>query len=310
MRVVVVGLGVQGRKRRDIAGVDCIATVDVENTSADFSDIKSVPVESFDAALCCIPDAPKFEIIKYLLENKKHVLVEKPLWTTTDLKIEELQKIALNNSVICYTAYNHRFEPHYVSAKKIIESGKLGKIYHCRVFYGNGTARQVRDSAWRDHGSGVLHDLGSHMLDTAIYWFGSLNEDLKIYSSRRFENLSPDHVVFGGSTTTGVQIEVEVTLLSWRNNFTCDIYAENGSLHIESLCKWGPTRLIHRTRVLPSGRPIEVVDDLEQADPTWLNEYDYFKKLVGRGTTNMATDIWINRVLRSLGEEAIRMASL
>ena len=35
------------------------------------------------------------------------------------------------------------------------------------MFYGNGTARLVRDSAWRDQGAGVLPDLGSHLLDTA-----------------------------------------------------------------------------------------------------------------------------------------------
>ena len=40
------------------------------------------------------------------------------------------------------------------------------------MFYGNGTARLVRDSDWRDQGSGVLHDLGSHLLDTVAYWFG------------------------------------------------------------------------------------------------------------------------------------------
>ena len=47
--------------------------------------------------------------------------------------------------------------------------GVLGGIYRCRMFYGNGTARLVRDSAWRDDGAGVLPDLGSHLLDTARF---------------------------------------------------------------------------------------------------------------------------------------------
>ena len=42
------------------------------------------------------------------------------------------------------------------------------------MFYGNGTARLVRESAWRDAGAGVLPDLGSHLLDTARFWFGDL----------------------------------------------------------------------------------------------------------------------------------------
>ncbi len=53
------------------------------------------------------------------------------------------------------------------------------------------------------------------------------------------------------------RIELEMTLLMWRNHFTCDVLAENGTAHITSLCKWGPSSFIHRTRVLPSGRPPE-----------------------------------------------------
>ena len=58
--------------------------------------------------------------------------------------------------------------------RDLVADGRLGRLYHCRMFYGNGTARLVRESDWRDHGSGVLHDLGSHLLDTASFWFGEL----------------------------------------------------------------------------------------------------------------------------------------
>ena len=40
-------------------------------------------------------------------------------------------------------AYNHRFEPHFMRLK-LIDANKLGKIYSCRMFYGNGTARLVK----------------------------------------------------------------------------------------------------------------------------------------------------------------------
>ena len=53
------------------------------------------------------------------------------------------------------------------------------------------------------------------------------------------------------------QINLEMTLCMWRNHFTCDVLAENGSAHIESLCKWGPSTFIKRKRVFPSGRPDE-----------------------------------------------------
>ena len=63
-------------------------------------------------------------------------------------------------------------------------SGVLGKVYHCRMFYGNGTARLVRDSAWRDKGAGVLPDLGSHLLDTINFWFDVMPTDWRVVSAR------------------------------------------------------------------------------------------------------------------------------
>src|SRR2546423_15238589 len=80
---------------------------------------------------------------------------------------------------------------------QVVRSGGLGELYHCRMFYGNGTARLVRDSAWRDQGAGVLPDLGSHLLDTANFWFGNVGADFGVYSARHFENRAPDHVVIG-----------------------------------------------------------------------------------------------------------------
>ena len=73
-----------------------------------------------------------------------------------------------------------------------------------------------------------------------------------------------------------------MTLLNWRNHFTCDLFAEHGSAHIASLCKWGPTSFTVRTRVLPSGRPPEETVTLVQDDPTWAAEYAHFKSLVAR----------------------------
>lgn len=306
MRVIVAGLGVQGHKRRRVAGADFVAAVDPVNTEAQYRRIEDVPLGAYDAVLACIPDEPKVEMLGYLLGNGKHVLVEKPLWAADDKEIERLVALAKNNRVVCYTAYNHRFEPHFVRMRDLIKSGRLGAIYRCRMFYGNGTARLVRDSQWRDQGAGVLPDLGSHLLDTARFWFGDIGEDLSVISSRCFENRSPDHVVLGSHGATP-QLELEMTLLNWRNHFTCDVFAEKGSAHISSLCKWGPSSFTVRTRVLPSGRPPEETVTRVQEDPTWAAEYQHFKELCENGRVgDLADDLWLNRTLRRLGERAIK----
>ena len=303
MRVIVVGLGVQGNKRREHAREDYVASVDPKNSEADFNDIRDVNLDTYDAVLACVPDKPKIELLRYCVDHKKHVLVEKPLWAEKEKQIAELEKRARSNQVVCYTAYNHRFEPHFVRMKELISSGTLGKIYSCRMFYGNGTAKLVRDSIWRDQGDGVLPDLGSHLLDTCRFWFDDDMGTFQLISAHCFENESPDHVVI--NTINGQpRIELEMTLCMWRNHFSCDILAEKGTAHIESLCKWGPSTFTHRKRILPSGRPQETQVTLTQPDPTWAIEYSHFKNLVESGvSSDLSTDSWLQTKLRMLGEE-------
>ena len=306
MRVIVVGLGVQGIKRRAIAGDETVATVDPFHTEADYRSLDDVPLDAYDAALVCTPDDAKIELLTHLLNNGKHLLVEKPLLAVGNSDLEALAKLARSKGVVCYTAYNHRFEPHFQRMKQTIESGRLGEIYCVRMFYGNGTARLVRNSPWRDQGSGVLPDLGSHLLDTVLYWFDKPAAPFETYSSNRFENLSFDHFSFGANGSPVLQLEV--TLLSWRNHFYADVLAENGSAHIQSLCKWGPTTFTLRDRKLPSGRPDEKETTLVQPDPTWELEYQHFKRLTTTGECNIENDIWINSVLNGLRVAALEPA--
>ena len=306
MRVIVVGLGVQGRKRLAVAGKEVVATVDPFNADAQYRHVQDVPLASYDAALLCIPDEAKLELIAYLLSNRKHLLVEKPLFAADSADLVRLKSLTEQNRTVCYTAYNHRFEPHFVRMKQAIESGRLGKIYCVRMFYGNGTARLVRDSAWRDQGSGVLPDLGSHLLDTALFWFGKPSAPFDIYSCNRFENRSFDHFSFGANGSPVLQFEM--TLLNWRNHFYADVFAENGSAHIQSLCKWGPSTFTLRDRKLPSGRPDEESVTLVQADPTWDLEYQHFKQLCASGASNIENDMWINTVLNDLTQRSLELS--
>ena len=303
MRALVVGLGIQGKKRLAFAGSDAAGTVDPVIPGADFTRIEDVPLNSYDAALVCTPDEPKVNLLTYLLGHGKHVLVEKPLVAGDAADLERLKALAARTGAVCYTAYNHRFEPHLVTVKQLLDADRIGRVYHCRMFYGNGTARDVRNSVWRDRGLGVIPDLASHMLDLCLFWFGRPQGEPQIWTTQRYENAAFDYFLMGFPESSPV-LKLEGTLLSWRNTFGLDLIGERGSIHVTGLCKWGPSSLIVRDRVLPSGRPPESVDTLEQKDPTWAIEYDHFRQLCARGgVTNIDNDIWINGVLNGLGQK-------
>ena len=298
MKIVVVGLGIQGRKRLAIAGNEAVATVDPVQPQSQYQTIEAVPLEQYDGALVCTPDAAKLPILRYLLSHGKHVLVEKPLLGDGPKDLQELDDLARNRGAVCYTAYNHRFEPHIVNLKHVLDSGRLGRIYSARFFYGNGTARDARNSPWRDQGFGVLPDLGSHLLDTVLFLFGALEGPCRPWRSDRFENRAYDRFLFGFHGS--LPVDCEMTMLSWRNTFHADVYGELGSAHIYCLCKWGPSTLTVRRRVFPSGRPDEEATTLVCADPTWAVEYEHFKALCKAPCTNIPNDVWIQSRLQEL----------
>jgi len=300
MRIAVIGLGVQGRKRRAVAGERVTVTVDPVAPQADYKTVEQAPPDAFDAACVCVPDGEKLPILRYLLARRKHVLVEKPL-SASAAELHELKSLSESNRAACYTAYNHRFEPHIARLKSVLEVGALGPLYLARFFYGNGTARDVGNSPWRDRGLGVVSDLGSHLLDMALFLFGTNKTPGRVWSVNRFENRAPDHVIFGYEGRP--VLAMEATLLSWRNTFSLDIYGESGSAHIDCLCKWGPSTLTVRKRVLPSGRPEETVETLQQPDPTWTIEFDHFLGLCRSGASNLDNDIWIAEKMHELAEQ-------
>ncbi len=299
MRTIVIGLGIQGVKRKKIAGDSVVAIVDPFSSEASYKSVESVPLKQYDTALVCTPDDEKYSILHYLIQNNKHVLVEKPLLFECSQKVETLLDLCNKQNVTCYTAYNHRFEPHFVKMKEVIDSRCLGKIYNVSLFYGNGTARLVRQSPWRDQGYGVLADLGSHLLDTFLFWFDRRDYDFSMVKANCFENKAFDHLTFVSQQSEPF-VQFDLSLISWRNHFKADIYGEAGSAHISSLCKWGPSSFTLRKRILPSGKPSEESITLVQEDPTWQEEYYYFKNMCDQKKNNLSNDLWIQEKLQNL----------
>jgi predicted dehydrogenase len=120
-----------------------------------------------------------------------------------------------------------------------------------------------------------------------------------VWSAARHENAAPDHFLLGFPGASPV-VTLEGSLLSWRNTFRLEILGTEGSMHVDGLCKWGPSTLTVRDRVLPSGKPPERRWTLEQADPTWAIEHEHFLALCADPQTDLDRDRWVDRVLREI----------
>jgi predicted dehydrogenase len=106
----------------------------------------------------------------------KHILCEKPLARTAKeaaTMLEAVTKAGVKHAV----AFNYRFVPAIRQAKELIDSGKLGEIYHYRAVYlQEWIADPNFPRVWRLEkeiaGSGALGDLGAHIIDLARFLVG------------------------------------------------------------------------------------------------------------------------------------------
>ena len=253
----------------------------------------------FDNVYACVPDDKKLKIIKYSLNIKKNVLVEKPL-IGKNSQIREIEKLARKKKVFVYTAYNHRFKPSLIKVKDFILKKTIGRIYSVKLFYGNGTSMLVKKSKWRDKNKGIITDLGSHLLDICLFLFNSPLKNIKLIQSNRFENKSPDHALLT-LKIKNIIVNMEMSYTSWKNSFYLDVVGSKGSLHINSLCKWSKSKLIVRKRKFPSGKPKEKIINYKKGDPTWRLENKYFiNKVKSKSKTSLKKDILINTSLNKL----------
>jgi len=87
-------------------------------------------IEEIECAIICTPTQTHSEIVEFFLENKIHVLVEKPL-TTSKKEAEMLFNIAKNNNVTLLTDHTFLYNSSIKYLKNLIENNELGDILHC-----------------------------------------------------------------------------------------------------------------------------------------------------------------------------------
>ncbi len=108
----------------------------------------------------------------------KHIFCEKPLALNLQ-DAREMLAAAQQAGVKHQIGFNYRFAPALVLAKQLIESGKLGRIFHFRgSFLQDWIIDPDFPKVWRLDkkvcGSGSLGDLGAHVIDAARYLVGDI----------------------------------------------------------------------------------------------------------------------------------------
>ncbi len=126
-----------------------------------------------DLVVIATTNATHFPLAKQALLAGKHVVVEKPFAITVQ-EAAELADLAEQKKLMLSVFHNRRWDSDFLTLRQAVESGLLGAInsYESHFDRYRPTVRQ----RWREQdlpGSGMLYDLGSHLVDQALVLFGN-----------------------------------------------------------------------------------------------------------------------------------------
>ena len=155
--------------------VDYSQRHNVPEYSTDYMDLLTNP--NIDAIYIATPPHMHCYYTCEAAKYKKIIYVEKPM-ATTALDCRLMIKACRDEGVSLYTAYYRRGQDKFKTIKEILSSGKIGNVLSFSYLYSCNTPIFREDRNWLMDsslaGDGLLYDIGSHMMDMALFLLGDV----------------------------------------------------------------------------------------------------------------------------------------
>ncbi len=212
------------------------------------------------------------------LEQGKHVLCEKPLARTSE-EGKAVVTAAARAGRTLKTGFNHRFHPAIAEARRLAQSGRIGRLLLMRCRYGHG-GRTGYEHEWRADlaasGGGELMDQGIHALDLFRWFAGEFSEVTAMLARAFWPADVEDNAFCLLRSKTGAVASLHASWTQWKNLFSFEVFGDRGYLQVEGLGgNYGPERLIIGERLAP-GAPVEQEVEFSGEDTSWAAEWADF----------------------------------
>ncbi|WP_207423569.1 Gfo/Idh/MocA family protein [Desertivirga brevis] len=139
---------------------------------------KMITRQDIDIIDIALPQHLHYEIAIAAAREGKHIFCEKPL-AMNSRQAEEMLQVCEDNGVVHYLNHNYRRTPAISLAKRMIDEGRLGRIFHWRCAYQQDwivdpefplTWQLQKETAQ----AGPQWDLNSHCVDLARFLVGEI----------------------------------------------------------------------------------------------------------------------------------------
>lgn len=261
--------------------------------------------QNLDAVFICAFNNVAAEYTIKALKKGLHVFCEKPPAHTIDELEEVLLAEKKANKVLKY-GFNHRLHYSVIEAKKLIDTGRMGKLLWMRGVYGKAGSIDY-DKNWRNYkqysGGGILLDQGIHMLDLMCYFTNTSFNVLNAKLSNSFWNIEvEDNAFITMENDQNVIATMHSSATHWKHKFLLEMEFEDGYINLDGILSnsrsYAPETLVTARREFEDityamGKPKEQKVWFEN-DDSWKLELDEFvdsilnKKAVQNGTSSDA----------------------
>jgi predicted dehydrogenase len=207
--------------------------------------------DGIDAVLIATPPATHHALVKRSLEAGKHVLVEKPL-ATTSADALELVELADRQGLVLMPGHTFVYSPAVNTVRSLITDGVVGEVYFAT------SARMNLGKYQRD---GVVTDLAPHDLSILMYWLDEPVVQVATSACAVYQEGVPETAFMTLTFASGIKANVQVSWLAPRK--------------VRQMVVVGSKRMVQYDDTA-SDEPVRVYDrgmDLEWDAPASFGEY-------------------------------------
>lgn len=181
------------------------------------------------------PDFLHFEQAKMALNAGKHVVVEKP-FTQNYEQAMDLCELAKRKNLVLSVFQNRRWDGDFLTVKKIIADKMLGRLVSFESHF-DRYRNFIQPNTWKEElesGSGIVFNLGSHMIDQALLLFGRPKAVGAEIRTIRNDGQNDDFFIIRLDYSENISVSLRGSLLVSEAGPRYILHGTNGSF-----LKWG-----------------------------------------------------------------------